>query len=172
MEETFLIGVVTGTHGIRGTLRVYPTTDEPERFSLLKEVFLDKKGVRTAFRVQKVAYHKQFVLLTLAGIPDMTAAEGWKNAEVRIPADQALPLDENEYYLRDLLGIRVVSDTGEELGVLVQIYETGANDVYAVRDPKNPQSRELLLPAIRQCILNVNVADRVMTVHVLEGLKD
>ena len=62
MEETFLIGVVTGTHGIRGTLRVYPTTDEPERFSLLKEVFLDKTGVRTAFRVQKVAYHKQFVL--------------------------------------------------------------------------------------------------------------
>ena len=81
-------------------------------------------------------------------------------------------MDENEYYLRDLLGIRVVSDTGEELGVLVQIYETGANDVYAVRDPKNPQSRELLLPAIRQCILDVNVADRVMTVHVLEGLKD
>lgn len=170
MKEYFEIGKITGTHGIRGTMRVFPTTEDPTRFERLKEIIVEIRGKQETFHIQKVAYHKQFVLLTVKEITDINVAELYKNGRILIPDAMAIPLGENEYYTRDLYGMRVVTEDGEELGELTQIFETGANDVYIVK--KSPQDKELLLPAIKDCIRKVDVANNVMTVKLLEGLRE
>lgn len=169
MEQFFEIGKITGTHGIRGTMRVFPTTQDPARFERLKEVTVEIRGKREVFHVQKVAYQKNMILLTLKEISDINVAELYKNGRILIPDGEAIPLEEDEYYTRDLYGLQVVTDGGEALGELVKIYETGANDVYAVQ--KAPGEKELLIPAIKDCILKVDLENGVMTVHLLEGLR-
>lgn len=169
MQRYFEVGKVAGTHGIKGTVRVFPTTQEPERFERLKEVIIENKGKQETFHIEKVGYHKKFVLLTVQEIKDINIAEGYKGATLLIPESQALPLEENEYYTRDLYGLAVVTEEGEELGEIVDIIETGANDVYAV---KKEGQKELLIPAIKQCILTVDISHRKMIVHLLEGLRE
>lgn len=170
MGQFFEIGVITGTHGIRGTMKVFPTTQEPARFERLKEVVVENRGGQETFHIKKVAFHRQFVLLTVKEVPDINVAETYKNARLLVPEAEAIPLEEDEYYTRDLYGLRVVTDEGEELGELVRIYETGANDVYAVQ--KSPEEKELLIPAIKDCIRKVDLEAGVMTVHLLEGLRE
>lgn len=169
MEQFFEIGKVTSTHGIRGTMRVFPTTEDPSRFSQLKTVIIENKGKRETFHIQKVAFQKQLVLLTVKEITDINVAELYKNATILIPESLAIPLKEDEYYARDLYGMQVVTEEGEELGELTQIYVTGANDVYAVK--KTEEGKELLIPAIKDCIKKVDLEARKMTVHLLEGLR-
>lgn len=169
MEQYFEIGKITGTHGIRGTMRVFPTTQDPTRFERLKEIFVEVRGKRETFHIQKVAYHKQFVLLTVKEITDINVAELYKNGTILIPDCAAIPLEEDEYYTRDLYGLKVVTEDGEDLGELTKIYVTGANDVYAVQ--KSPEDKELLIPAIKDCIKNVDLDAGVMTVTLLEGLR-
>lgn len=169
MEHFFEIGIITGTHGIRGTMRVFPTTQDPSRFERLQEVIIENRGVRETFHIKKVAFHKQFVLLTVKEVKDINQAEPYKNARILIPDSEAIPLEEDEYYTRDLYGLRVITEEGEELGELVRIYETGANDVYAVQ--KKPEDKELLIPAIKDCIRKVDLEAGIMTVHLLEGLR-
>ena len=129
MEGYFEIGKVTGTHGIRGTMRVFPTTEDPSRFERLKEVIFQLRGRQEVFHIQKVAYQKQFILLTVKEITDINVAELYKTASILIPDAQAIPLEEDEYYIRDLYGLTVVTDAGEELGKLEEIFSTGSNDV-------------------------------------------
>ena len=169
MEQYFEIGKITGTHGIRGTMRVFQTTEDPTRFEKLKEIIIEIRGKQETFHIQKIAYHKQFVLLTVKEITDINVAELYKNGRILIPDALAIPLEENEYYTRDLYGLRVVTEDGEELGELTEIFPTGSNDVYVVR--KNPMEKELLLPAIKDCILDVDLEHGVMTVKLLEGLR-
>jgi 16S rRNA processing protein RimM len=182
MENYFEIGKITGTHGIRGTMRVFPTTQDPTRFERLKEITVEIRGKQELFHIQKVAvltqynarsqkvaYQKNMILLTVKEINDINVAELYKNGRILIPDAVAIPLEEDEYYTRDLYGMQVVTDEGEALGELVKIYETGANDVYAVK--KDGDAKELLLPAIKDCILKVDIDARVMTVHLLEGLR-
>lgn len=169
MEQFFEIGVITGTHGIKGTMRVFPTTQEPSRFERLKEIIVEIRGKQETFHIQKVAYHKQFVLLTVKEITDINVAELYKNGRILIPDALAIPLEEDEYYTRDLYGLQVVTEDGEVLGELVKIYETGANDVYAVQ--KEAGDKELLIPAIKDCIKKVDLEAGIMTVHLLEGLR-
>ena len=102
-------------------------------------------------------------------INDINVAELYKNGRILIPDAVAIPLEEDEYYTRDLYGMKVVTDEGEDLGELVRIYETGANDVYAVK--KAEDKKELLIPAIKDCILKVDIKENTMTVHLLEGLR-
>ena len=169
MERCFEIGKVAGTHGLKGTLRVFPTTEDPSRFELLKQIIVENRGKQETFQIEKIAYHKKFVLVTLKELKDINEAELYKGASIWIPEEQALPLEENEYYMRDLYGLNVVTESGEELGILADIYETGANDVYAVR--KEGQ-KDLLIPAIKQCIVSVDIANRKMVVKLLEGLRE
>lgn len=169
MEQYFEIGKITGTHGIRGTMRVFPTTQDPTRYERLKEIIVEIRGKRETFHIQKVAYHKQFVLLTVKEITDINVAELYKTGTILIPDSAAIPLEENEYYTRDLYGLKVVTDDGEELGELTKVYVTGANDVYAVQ--KGSEGKELLIPAIKDCIKNVDIKEGVMTVKLLEGLR-
>lgn len=169
MEKYFEIGKVAGTHGIKGTLRVFPTTQEPARFELLKELIIENKGKKETYQIEKIAYHKKFVLVSVKEINDINIAERLKGATILIPEEQALPLEENEYYIRDLYGIEVYTQEGEFLGKINDVIETGANDVYSV---KKENEKELLIPAIKQCIKKVDIADKKMIVMLLEGLRE
>lgn len=169
MEQYFEIGKITGTHGIRGTMRVFPTTEDPSRFERLKEIIVEIRGKQETFHIQKVAFHKQFVLLTVKEITDINVAELYKNGRILIPDAMAIPLGEDEYYNRDLYGLKVVTEEGEELGEITEIFPTGSNDVYVVK--KDGKGKELLLPAIKDCIKNVDLEKGVMTVKLLEGLR-
>ena len=170
MEQYFEIGKITGTHGIKGTFRIYPTTQDTNRYDKLKEIIVEHNGKQEIFHVQKVAYHKKFVLVTVKEITDINVAELYKNDRILVPDSQAIPLEEDEYYMRDLYGMQVITQDGEELGELVKIYETGgANDVYAVQ--KTPEDKELLIPAIKDCIKKVDMETKIITVVLLEGLR-
>ena len=164
----FLIGRIANTHGVKGEIKVYPTTDDPSRFELLETATVRGAKGEKSFRIENVRYQKQMVILKLAGIDDMTAAEGLKGSDIIIPDELALPLGEDEWYARDLYDMDVFLEDGGRLGVLSDIIFTGANDVYVV---KTAAGKELLLPAIKQCVLSVDVPGRAMTVRLMEGLE-
>ena len=164
----FVIGDLVNTQGIKGEVRVVPCVDDVTRFELLDRVYIDKKGIITDYEVENVRYHKQFVLLKLKGIDDMTSAERLKGSIVKITEDMAIPCEEGEYYIRDLYDMIVVTDKGEELGVITDILFTGANDVYVITPEKG---RDILIPAIKQVVLDVDVENKKMTVKLLEGLR-
>jgi len=162
----FEIGTIVNTQGIKGEVRVMPSTFDNTRFQLLDEVEVVIRDISHILRIERVWYHKQFVILKFDGIDSMTAAEKLKTAVIRIPEEKALPLGLDEYYLRDLYGMTVLTETGEVLGELTSVIETGANDVYAVRY----EDGEILIPAVKQCILDVNVSEKKMTVRLLKGM--
>ncbi len=170
MENYFEIGKITGTHALKGTFRVYPTTQDAKRFEQLKTIIIEHNGKKETYHVQKVSYQKKFVLLTTKEITDINVAELYKNDRILIPDTQAIPLEEDEYYTRDLFGMEVVTTEGELLGELVKVYETGANDVYGIQ--KTPEEKELLIPAIKSCIQKVDLKEKKMTVVLLKGLRD
>lgn len=167
MEDNFVIGKIVNTQGIKGEVRVIPTTDDITRFELLDSIFVLRRGQLEELEIENVRYHKQFVLLKLKGVDDMTTAEGYKNCEVQIPSEEALPCGEDEYYIRDLYGMSVYDEGGNLVGALSDVLFTGANDVYVIQ---RQDKKDLLLPAIKECILDVNVDEKKMTVKVLEGL--
>ncbi|MCI1959121.1 MAG: ribosome maturation factor RimM [Clostridia bacterium] len=167
----FTIGKITGTHGIKGTFRVFPTTEDPKRFELLKELTFDLNGKKDVFTIQKVAYQKNMILLTVNEIDDINIAEKYKGAKIEIPDEKALPLDENEYYIRDLYDMDVYTTNGEYLGKICDIYFSAANDVYCVKDSEHPEKKEILIPAVKKMIKEINVKDKKMTVELYEGLR-
>lgn len=167
MEQFLKIGVITSTHGIRGEVKVFPTTDDPERFGRLKEVYLRGGKEQLELKVQGVKYFKQMVILKFLEFDSINEVEKYRGCELYVSREQAVPLEENEYYIADLLGMSVYTEAGELLGNLRDVIETGANDVYCVNTEKYG---EVLIPAIRQCILQVDVEAGRMTVHLLPGL--
>lgn len=168
MENYFVIGNIVNTQGIKGEVRVMPTVDDVSRFELLEHIFVDRKGNIKEYEIENVRFHKQFVLLKLKGIDDMTTAEPLKGTVVKITEDMAVPCEEDEYYIRDLYDMEVVTVEGEKLGIITDIIFTGANDVYAV---KNEDGKEILIPAIKDCIIDVDVENNTMTVKLLGGLR-
>ena len=164
-ELFFTIGTIVNAHGIHGEVRVLPSTDDPERFALLKSVFIIINKNQIEYTMERTRLHKSFVVVKLRGVDDRTAAEQMVGGILRIPPELALPLMEDEYYHRDLLGLRVVTEAGELLGVLTDILETGANDVYVVRS----EWEEILIPAVKDCIIYVD--KECMTVRLIDGLR-
>lgn len=163
----FVIGKIVNTQGIKGEMRVMPSTDDLDRFKLLETVFVQKKSGIEEYEVEGVRYHKQFVLLKLKGIDDMTNAEKLKGCDVKVTEDMVIPCEEDEYYIKDLYDMEVETEEGEKLGIISDIIFTGANDVYVVKG----EEKEILIPAIKQCILKVDVENKKMTVKLLEGLR-
>ena len=168
MENYFVVGNIVNTQGIKGEIRVMPTVDDVARFKLLDHIFVDRKGNIKEYEVENVRFHKQFVLLKLKGVDDMNTAETLKGTVVKITEDMAVPCEEDEYYIKDLYDMNVVTVDGEELGVISDVIFTGANDVYAVKDNNG---KEILIPAIKDCIVSVDVENNLMTVKLLEGLR-
>ncbi|MCM1027890.1 MAG: ribosome maturation factor RimM [Roseburia sp.] len=167
MEEFFQVGVITSTHGLKGEVKVFPTTDDPKRFKKLKEVLLDTGKERICLEVEGAKFFKQFVILKLEGIDTIEAAERYRKASLLVSRKNAVRLSRDEYFVADLMGLRVRDEDGGEIGVLREVMETGANDVYII---DLDDGRELLLPAIKQCVLEVNVAAGFIRIHILEGL--
>ena len=170
MEKYLRVGVITSPHGVRGEVKVYPTTDDVMRFKKLDKVILDLgRGETRELKIRQVKFFKNMVILKFDGVDTMNEVEGWRQKDLLITRDQAIPLEEDEFFITDLIGLNVVTDEGETLGTLTDVMETGANDVYCV---KTPEGKELLLPAIRDCILDVDLDKEEMLVHVLPGLLD
>ena len=169
MEDFFQVGIITTTHGVRGEVKVFPTTDDAKRFKRLKDVILDTGKERITLEIEHVKFFKQFVILKFKGIDDMNQAEKYRKASLLVTRQNAVRLGRDEYFVADLMGLRVEDEDGTEIGVLQSVMETGANDVYVIL---LNDGRELLLPAIRQCVLAVDVEAGFIRIHILEGLLD
>jgi len=163
--EYLVIGQIIAPRGVRGELKVRCESEDPQRFLSLKEVYLGEGRAR--FAVRAVRFFKGQILLQLHGIEDRNEAERWRDAYVQIPIEEGLPLGENEYYYHQIEGLTAVTEEGEVLGRVVEILPTGANDVYVVRSERE----EILLPAIHQVILRVDLEKGLLVVHLLEGLR-
>ncbi len=167
MEEFFQVGIITSPHGVRGEVKVYPTTDDVRRFKRLKEVILDTGKERMTLEIEGVKFVKQFAVLKLKGYDNVNDVERFRQKPLFVPRENAVRLGRDEYFIADLMGLRVLDEEGQEIGVLREVIETGANDVYAI---DLADGRELLLPAIRQCVLEVDVEAGYIKIHILEGL--
>ena len=166
MEQFFQVGVISSTHGIRGEVKVFPTTDDAGRFKELRHVILDAGKEQIPLEVQNVKFFKQFVILKFKGIDNINDIERYKGRSLLVSREDAVELHEDEYYIADLIGMKVKTDDGEN-GTLKDVIETGANEVYVVEFEKYG---EVLIPAIHECILDVDVENMQMEVHLLEGL--
>ena len=169
MEDLLQVGVITSTHGIRGEVKVFPTTDDPNRFRKLKQVILDTGKEQLDMEIASVKFFKNQVIVIFKGIDDINDVEKYRKAGLYVTRENAVPLGENEYFIADLIGLRVISDEEEELGVIDDVLQTGANDVYIVKKEQTP---DLLIPAIKDCIKNVNIEEGTMVVHLLPGLRE
>ena len=169
MEDLLQVGIITSTHGVRGEVKVYPTTDDPRRFRRLKEVVLDTGREKLNLEIEGVKFFKQFVILKFKGLDNINDIEKYRQKSLYVTRKNAVRLQRDEYFIADLIGLKVQDEDGAELGTVKDVIETGANDVYEV---EMADGKSLLLPAIKQCILNVDVENGTMQVHVLEGLLD
>lgn len=179
IDDMLRVGVISSTHGIKGEVKVYPTTDEPKRFSELKNVYLDYckqsiKGIKKRkcieLEISSVKYFKQFVILKFNGIDNINDVEEYKGMDLYVTRDDALPLEEGEFYICDLIGLNVINDEGRAVGVIKDVLQTGANDVYVVNTNAEFGSKELLLPVIDECILDIDLDKKEVKVHIMEGL--
>ena len=163
MEDLLKVGVITTTHGVRGEVKVYPTTDEPERFLELDYVLLDTGRELRKLEIKNVKFFKNLVILKFKGVDNINDIEKYKGRDLWIPREEGQELEEDEYYIADLLGMSVVLENGQEFGTLKDVMETGANDVYII---DSAEHGEVLLPAIKECILDVDLEKNVMTIHL------
>ena len=169
MEQRFQVGVITSTHGVRGEVKVFPTTDDPARFKKLKQVILDTGKEDMELEITGVKFFKNMVILKFKGIDDMDTANKYRQKSLYVTRENAVKLERNEYFIADLIGLAVSSEEGEDLGFINDVLQTGANDVYVI---KKTGEEDLLLPAIKDCVKEVDIEGGKMVVHVLPGLRD
>lgn len=169
MEDFFQVGIITATHGLKGEVKVFPTTDDVKRFKRLREVILDTGKERIGLEVESVKFFKQFAIVKFKGMDDISAVEKYRKASILVTRENAVRLKKDEYFIADLMGLKVRDEADAEIGVLRDVMETGANDVYVI---DLTDGRELLLPAIKQCVLEVDVEGGFIKIHILEGLLD
>ena len=169
MEDLLQAGVITTTHGIRGEVKVFPTTDDVHRFEDLDSVLLDTGREYMELEIENVKYFKQYAILKFKGIDNINDIEKYKGRSLYVTRDQAIPLEEDEYYIADLIGRDIYLENGEKFGVLKDVMETGANDVYIV---ETEEGKEVLIPAIHECVLDIDVEENRMEIHLMDGLLD
>ena len=167
MEDLLQVGVITTTHGIRGEVKVYPTTDDVHRFEELESVLLDTGKEYRELKIKSVKYFKQYAILKFKGIDNINDFEKYKGKSLFVTRENAQPLKEDEYYIADLIGMEVYLEDGSHFGTLKDVMETGANDVDII---KTEEGKEVLIPAIYECILDVDVEAGKMKIHLLDGL--
>lgn len=167
MQKYFEVGQIVNTFGVKGMLKVKPFTDDVNRFEELKKVYICKKEKLEEVEIEEVKYHKDMVLLKVKGIDDMNEAEKVKGLYLKIDRKNAKKLPKGTYFIADLLGLEVYSDKEEFLGKVQDIFRTGANDVYVVKDEKGKQ---LLLPGIPEVIKEIDLEKEKIIVHLLKGL--
>ena len=169
MEQFLRVGVISSPHGVHGDVKVYPTTDSAKRFEELSEVIIKTKTGDINTEIEKVRYFNNLAIVKFNCFSTPEEARKFIGADIFIDRKFAQPLEEGEYYIADLIGCRVVSDEGKELGTLKDVLQTGANDVYIVEDENK---KELLFPVIKECIKQVDIENSIITVHIMKGLLD
>lgn len=169
MIQELQVGVIIQTHGIKGEVKVFPTTDDAARFKKLKEVILDTGKDRLNMEIQSVKFFKQYVIIKFQGYDSINDIEKYKNGKLLVTREKAVKLTKDEYFIADLIGLKVVTEEGEDFGILKDVLTTGANDVYIIT---RPDQSEVLLPAIKECIRNIDMEQGSMTVHIMDGLLD
>ncbi len=163
--EFLAVGRVLRPHGVRGDLVLEPLTDFPEHLAQVDTVYVGDGA--EPHGLQAARLHRRQLIIHLAGVDDRAAAEPYRGQLVQIRAEAAAPLPPGRFYHHQVVGLSVVTDAGEALGELVEVLETGANDVYVVRGP----SGEVLLPAIKDVVLSIDLDAKQMRVHLLDGLR-
>ncbi len=169
MEQLLQVGAITSTHGVRGEVKVFPTTDDPKRFRRLKDVILDTGKEQIPMEIEGVKFFKQFVILKFKGFDNINDIERFKGKNLFVTRENAVRLRRDEYFIADLEGITVYLEDGTEFGTLTEVIQTGANDVYTIA---MKDGREVLIPAIKECILSVDVEEGKMMIHLMDGLLD
>ena len=167
MEQLLQVGIISSTHGVRGEVKVFPTTDDVKRFKKLKKVILDTGREHLPLEVESVKFFKQFAIVKFKGIDNINDIEKYKGKSLLVDRENAVKLRKDEYFIADMIGLQVYTEDGEAFGVLKDVLETGANDVYIIDSQKHG---EVLVPAIKQCILDVDIEGQKMTIHLMEGL--
>ena len=169
MEDFLQIGVISSTHGIKGEVKVFPTTDDTARFKKLKEVYLDTGKERLVLHPESVKFFKQFVILKFKEFGSINEVEQYRNKSLLVDRANAVKLKKDEYFIADLIGLKVVTDEEKQFGILKDVMQTGANDVYVV---ETEDGKEVLLPAIKECVLSVDLEAGEVRIHVMPGLLD
>ena len=169
MDDLIKVGVITSTHGIRGEVKVFPTTDDPKRFLDLEEIILDTGKEKKTLSIQYVKFFKNMVILKFKEFDNINDVEIYRQKDLYVTREQAVPLEENEYFIADLIGLKAVSDEGEELGEIADVLQTAANDIYVI---KKQGTSDLLVPAVKECVLSVDIAGGMVTLHLLPGLRE
>jgi len=168
-EEQYLeVGQIVNTVGIKGEVKVLPLTDNPKRFDDLKNIFVDIKGNLEEAIISKVRYQKNVVILTLKGIDSIEKALKYKGYYIKINREDAVALEDDEYFISDLIGLKVYKSNNNYLGIIDDVFPTGSNDVYVVKN----EGKQILLPAISQVIKSVDIPNGKMTVELLRGMED
>ncbi|MBS6722225.1 MAG: 16S rRNA processing protein RimM [Clostridiales bacterium] len=169
MEDLLQVGIITGTHGLKGEVKVFPTTNDKERFLDLEDVLLDTGKELLELKVEYCKFFKKFVFVKFEGLDDINEVEQYKRCPLLVTRENAVELEEDEYFVTDLLGMTIVDDSGVTIGKLENVIETGANDVYEVL---TEDGGRILLPAIKECILDVDMDEGIILVHLMKGLAD
>ena len=168
MQKYFEVGQVVNTFGIKGFVKVKPFTDDITRFEELKTLYICKKEKMEQVEIEEVKYHKEMVLLKIKGIEDKTQAEMVKGLFLKIDRKDAKKLPKDTYFIADLIGLDVYTDEGELLGKVDDIYNTGASDIYVV---KNELGKQILLTSIKKVLKEIDLENEKITVHLIEGLR-
>ena len=167
MQKRLEIGQIINTFGIKGEVKVFPLTDDIKRFDDLETVYVKNKKESQLYNIESIKYHKNMVLIKVEGINNVESAETLRNAFLEIDRKDAIPLEEGTYFIADLIGLEVYSDEGKLIGKVDDIYNTGANDIYVVKDDLGKQT---LLPGIKDVIKNVDLEKGQIIVHLIPGL--
>ncbi len=169
MEKYLEIGQIVNTFGIKGQVKIVPFTDDITRFDELKEMYVEKKNELKLFQIEQVNYKKNMVILKLKGIETVEEAEKLRNCYLKIDRKDAKKLPKDTYFIVDLLGLDVYTDEGKLLGKVDDIYNAGSSDIYVVKDELGKQ---ILLPAIKDVLKEVDLENQKIIVHLIKGLVD
>ena len=168
MEELFQVGVISSTHGIAGEVKVFPTTDDVRRFKKLKQVILDTGKEKMNLEVCQVKFFKQMVILKFKEFNNINQVERFRGKSLYVTRENAVKLQKDEYFIADMIGMHVSSTEGEDLGTLADVLQTGANDVYVI---EKDGTDDLLVPAIKECIRQIDIENQEMVVYLMPGLR-
>lgn len=169
MLDYFRVGVIANSHGVKGEVKVYPTTDDVNRFKELETIYLDENDTYRELHIKSVKFVKNMVVLGFEEFNNMNDILGFKGMDLYVDREHAIPLNEGEFYVADMVGADIVTDEGDHFGTLKDVIKTGANDVYVIN---TDDGKEVLFPSIPDCILEKDLENKLIKVHIMDGLLD
>ena len=167
MTKYLEIGQIVNTFGVKGMVKVKPFTDDIKKFGKLKKIYIENKTGKKEYEIEEIKEHKEMMLVKFKGIENANDAELLRDSYLIVDRENLQPLEEGTFYIVDLIGINVYTEEGKQLGILDDIFNTGSNDIYVVKDELGKQ---LLLPAIKDVIKEINVEEGKIIVHLIDGL--